>query len=70
MDRSTRDFLCRVVDILGRLEKQSAGLDRPLLASLLAIAKDEAEDDLRTSAAAAQALSEFQKNDSRARLSS
>ena len=70
MDHSTRDFLCRVVDILGRLEQQSAGLDRPLLASLLAIAKDEAEDDLRTSAAAAQALSEFQKNDSRARLSS
>jgi len=70
MDHSTRDFLCRVVDILGRLEKQSAGLDRPLLASLLAIAKDEAEDDLRTSAALAQAFSDFQQGDCRAPLSS
>ena len=69
MDHSTRDFLCRVVDILGRLEKQSAGLDRRLLASLLAIAKDEAEDDLRTSAAAAQTFSDFRKGDCRVQLS-
>ena len=70
MDHSIRDFLCRVVDILGRLEEQSAGLNRPLLASLLAIAKDEAEDDLRTSATVAQTFSDFQQGDCRIPVSS
>ena len=70
MDESTRDFLSRVVDILARLEQQSAGLDRPLLASLLGIARDEAEDDLRTSQAVAQTFSAFQQGDCRAAVSS
>jgi hypothetical protein len=42
------DFLTKVADILERLRAQSEMRGHPLLASLLAITKDEAEDDLRT----------------------
>lgn len=42
------EFLTTVVDILERLRAQSDMRGHPLLASLLAITKDEAEDDLRT----------------------
>ena len=44
------DFLTAVADILERLRAQSEMRGHPLLASLLAITKDEAEDDLRTRA--------------------
>ena len=44
------EFLTKVVDILERLRAQSEMRGHPLLASLLAITKDEAEDDLRTRA--------------------
>jgi len=49
------DFLTKVVEILDRLGAQSELRGHPLLASVLAIAKDEAEDDLRTR------LGEFEK---------
>lgn len=42
------DFLTKVAEILERLRAQSEMRGHPLLASLLAITKDEAEDDLRT----------------------
>jgi hypothetical protein len=42
------DFLTKVADILNRLKVQSELGGHPLLASVLEIAKDEAEDDLRT----------------------
>jgi hypothetical protein len=42
------EFLTAVADILERLRAQSEMRGHPLLASLLAIAKDEADDDLRT----------------------
>lgn len=42
------EFLTRIAEILDRLKAQSEMRGYPLLASLLAIAKDEAEDDLRT----------------------
>ena len=42
------EFLTKVADILERLRAQSEMRGHPLLASLLAITKDEAEDDLRT----------------------
>jgi hypothetical protein len=70
MDPSTRDFLAGVADILRRLERESVRHDRPLMASLLGLARDEAEDDLRTSAAVAQALSDFQKAGRRKQLPS
>ena len=44
------EFLTKVADILERLRAQSEMRGHPLLASLLAITKDEAEDDLRTRA--------------------
>jgi hypothetical protein len=42
------DFLTKVAEILERLKAQSEMRGHPLLASLIAIAKGEAEDDLRT----------------------
>ena len=51
------EFLTKVSDILDRLGAQSELRGHPLLASLLSIAKDEAEDDLRTR------VGEFQKGD-------
>jgi hypothetical protein len=42
------EFLTTVADILERLRAQSEMRGHPLLASLLAITKDEAIDDLRT----------------------
>jgi hypothetical protein len=42
------EFLAKVADILERLRAQSEMRGHPLLASLLAITKEEAEDDLRT----------------------
>jgi hypothetical protein len=42
------EFLEKVAEILERLRAQSEMRGHPLLASLLAITKDEAEDDLRT----------------------
>lgn len=42
------EFLTKVADILERLRTQSEMRGHPLLASLLAITKDEAVDDLRT----------------------
>jgi hypothetical protein len=44
------EFLSTVADILERLRAQSERRGHPLLASLLAITKDEAVDDLRTRA--------------------
>lgn len=43
-------FLRTTAEILERLRTQSENRGHPLLASLLAIAKGEAEDDLRTRA--------------------
>ena len=43
-------FLKTTAEILERLRAQSENRGHPLLASLLAIAKDEAIDDLRTRA--------------------
>ena len=48
------EFLTTVADILERLRTQSEMRGHPLLASLLAITKDEAEDDLRTRASELQ----------------
>ena len=48
------EFLTKVADILERLRAQSEMRGHPLLASLLAITKDEAEDDLRTRASELQ----------------
>ena len=45
------EFLAKVSEILERLRAQSEMRGHPLLASLIAIAKDEAEDDLKTRAA-------------------
>ena len=42
------DFLTKVSDILERLRAQSEMRGHPLLASLLDITRQEAEDDLRT----------------------
>jgi hypothetical protein len=42
------EFLTTIADILERLRAQSEMRGHPLLASLLAITKDEAVDDLRT----------------------
>ena len=42
------EFLEKVAEILERLRAQSEMRGHPLLASLLAIAKGEAEDDLKT----------------------
>jgi hypothetical protein len=42
------EFLVKVADILERLRTQSELRGHPLLASLLAITRQEAEDDLRT----------------------
>ena len=50
-----QDFLTKTVEILDRLRAQSELGGHPLLASILTIAKDEAEDDLRTR------LGEFRK---------
>ena len=44
------EFLTNVAEILERLRAQSEMRGHPLLASLLAITKDEALDDLRTRA--------------------
>lgn len=44
------EFLTKVADILERLRAQSEMRGHPLLASLLAITKEEAVDDLRTRA--------------------
>jgi hypothetical protein len=43
-----QEFLTKVAEILERLRAQSELRGHPLLASLIAIAKDEADDDLRT----------------------
>ena len=61
MDATTREFLAGVTGILARLEAESVRLKRPLLSSLLGLARDEAEDDLRTSTAADQAFTKFQQ---------
>ena len=42
------EFLTKVAEILERLRAQSELRGHPLLASLIAIAKGEADDDLRT----------------------
>lgn len=48
------EFLTKVAEILERLRMQSEARGHPLLSALLAIAKDEAEDDLRTRACDAE----------------
>ena len=47
MDEHRSAFLTKMVDILGRLHDTSVDRGEPLLASVLAIAKGEAEDALR-----------------------
>jgi hypothetical protein len=47
MDEKRAEFLSRMVEILGRLHDTSVQRGEPLLASVLAIAKGEAEDSLR-----------------------
>ena len=47
MDEKRAEFLARMVEILGRLHDTSVQRGEPLLASVLAIAKGEAEDSLR-----------------------
>ncbi len=65
MESSTQEFLSRVAGILAKLETETVRQDRPLLASLIGLARDEAEDDLRTSAAVDQTFSAFQRASSR-----
>jgi hypothetical protein len=50
MDEQRAEFLIRMVEILGRLHDTSVQRGEPLLASVLAIAKGEAEDSLRHAA--------------------
>ena len=57
------DFLTKVAEILDRLRMQSELRGHPLLASVLAIAKDEAEDDLRTRAGEFEAGGLVSKDD-------
>ena len=47
MDEKRAEFLTRMVEILGRLQDTCVQKGEPLLASVLAIAKGEAEDSLR-----------------------
>ncbi len=47
MDEKRSEFLMQMVDILGRLHDTAVVKGEPLLASVLAIAKGEAEDALR-----------------------
>ena len=65
MDGPDGEFLGRVANILARLESEAAKRNYPLLASLVGIARAEAEDDLRTSAEVKQTFASFQNGDSR-----
>ena len=47
MDERRSEFLITMVEILGRLHDTTVAKGEPLLASVLAIAKGEAEDALR-----------------------
>ena len=47
LDDDRSEVLTKIVDILARLHDTSVRRGEPLLASLIAIAKDEAEDALR-----------------------
>ena len=47
MDDTRAEFLEKMIEILGRLHDTSIGRGEPLLASVLAIARGEAEDALR-----------------------
>lgn len=47
MDKKRSEFLTTMIAILGRLGETSARQGEPLLASVLAIARKEAEDALR-----------------------
>ncbi len=47
MDKKRHEFLTTMVTILGRLSETSTSKGEPLLASMLALAKKEAEDALR-----------------------
>jgi hypothetical protein len=47
MDSKRHEFLTTMVTILGRLSETSTSKGEPLLASMLALAKKEAEDALR-----------------------
>lgn len=47
MDPDRSKFLAAMVDIIGRLHDTSVARGEPLLASVLAIARGEAEDALR-----------------------
>ena len=47
LDDDRSEFLTKIVDILARLHDTSVQRGEPLLASLIAIAKGEAEDTLR-----------------------
>jgi hypothetical protein len=62
-------FLKNTVDMLERLREESELHDRHMLASLLAIAKGEAEDDLKTCANRMRLASrEMDRNDGAAEL--
>jgi hypothetical protein len=50
MDTEDRDFLPMMIGILERLEQTAHARGEPLLASLLGIARGEAEDALRHAA--------------------
>jgi hypothetical protein len=58
------DFLRVVIQAVRRLQETCAERGHPLLASLLDIARAEAEDDLRTDAQNVQLLSRIQQRDS------
>jgi hypothetical protein len=47
MDKKRHEFLTTMVTILGRLSETSTSKGEPLLASMLALARKEAEDALR-----------------------
>jgi hypothetical protein len=48
MDSAAQEFLPQIIGILDRLQAASASHNQPMLASLIDLARSEAEDALRT----------------------
>ena len=59
MNGSDSEFLQRTIELLVRLRDATVQHNRPMLASLIELARTEAEDELRTDALAAQRFCEF-----------
>ena len=64
MSAPDSDFLRMVIQAVRRLQETCAERGHPLLASLLDIARAEAEDELRTDAQNVQLLSKIEQPDS------